>query len=383
MTIETPARPDQTTQDLDALIAEARRRARRRRVGYAAAIGVLLAIAAVVVFVGGEDTRQAPDEGNARPGALAGGSDVLFARAVVDSREAVFEIDLRADKVKRLRIPASCGDTPSCLISTGGELIVSSVGRTTTYNPAASTQVARIGNGWITVPSARDGRLWLGILARGKLGGPHRRGLSQVREVNLAGKVIRSMRPPDGRWPLGAVTPGLLFQYPGTLRLWSLAERRLTLRIPGAFPIDTSESLVASCGDPCRGAVVTDTRTQESIRIAPPAGYRWVGGYDGGFSPDGSHLALPIARAGEGLESSPGLAVINVSTRAVHVIPGSDEVDPIYGAMTWSSDGGRLFFATDDGAVMSYSLGSDRLTAHAAFDANDLILQIVSLRPHE
>lgn len=376
MTVETPARPDQMSQELEALIAEARRRARRRRFGYAAAAGVLLVIAAIVLLGGGEDTRQTSDSGNGRPSPTTVQSDVLFVRAVVDSSEAIFELDPATGRLTRLRIRASCGDTPFCLISTGGELIVSSARRTTTYDPAAPTgeRTARIGKGWITIPSTTDGRVWLGMLARGKLGGVHRRGLSAVREVDLKGNVGQSMRPPNGSWPVGAVARGLLFQYPRSLRLWSLEERRFTLRIPGAFPIDTSGTIVASCGDPCREASLTDTRTGTGARIPPPDGYRWMGGYEGAFSPDGSHLALPIAH---------GLAVVDTETRQARVIPGSDEVAGTYGAMAWSSDGERLFFAGDDGSVRSYRLGSDDVVASPAVDSDDLILQMVSVRPHE
>jgi hypothetical protein len=394
MTVEAPARPDQTAREVEALMEEARRRARRRRLGYAAgAVALLLVIAGALLLSGGEDADHAQDEGSARPSAAAEQRDVLFVRAVVESRgvvaidEGVFAIDLSTGEVKRLHVRVSCGDTPFCLISTGGELVISSVGRTTTYNPAAPgrARAARLGNGWITIPSTDDGHVWLGILARGKLGGPHRRGLSAVREIDLEGNVVQSIRPPEGMWPVGAVAPGLLFQYPRSLRLWSLEERGFTLRIPGAFPMDTSGSLVASCSDDCPTALLTDTRTGESTRIAPPGGYRWIGGYDGAFSPSGSHLALPIARVGEGPRSSrtERLAVVDIETLDARVIPGSAEAEPIYRAMAWSSAGDRLFFTGDDGTVLSYRLGSDSLTAHAKFDSDDVILQMVSVRPRD
>jgi hypothetical protein len=270
-------------------------------------------------------------------------------------------------------------------ISTGGELVISSVGRTTAYNPAASgrPQAARVGNGWITVPSANDGRVWLGILARGKLGGPHRRGLREVREIDLEGHVVQSVRPPEGEWPVGAVASGLLFQHGRSLRLWSLEEREFTLRMPGAYSADTSERLVASCGDGCPKTVLTDTRTGHTTRIAPPSGYRWIGGDAGAFSPDGSHVALPIVPVGKGPDSSGTLAVIDIQTRDASVIPGSAEGDPFYRAMAWSSEGDRLFFVRDDGTVMSYRVGSDDASTHARLDSDDVILQMVSVRPRD
>lgn len=385
MTVEAPARSDPTSRELEALIEEARRRARRRRFGYAAgAVALLLAVAGMLLL-GGEDAEQPRDHGSARSSAAPERSDVLFVRAVVDSREGIFEVDSTTGRIKRLRLRVNCGDTPSCLISTGGELVISSVGRTTAYQPAAAGRAAtaQLGNGWITVPSKDEGRVWLGILARGERGGPHRRGLSTVREIDLDGNVVQSMRPPEGAWPVAAVESGLLFRDARGLRLWSLEERGFTIRVPGAFPADTFGSLVASCGDACPKTLLTDTDTGKTTRVAPTGGYRWIGGYDGAFSPDGSHLALPIARVGEGRRSPrmEGLAVVDIQTRDARVVPGSAEADRTYRAMAWSSDGDRLFFVGDDGTIVSYRVGTDGLTAHASFDSNDTILQMVSVRP--
>ncbi len=340
---------------------------------------MLLAIGgALVLLGGGEDADQAGDEPNARSSSTAGAPDVLFVRAIVDSREGVFAIDTSSGEIKRVHVRASCGDTPFCLISTGGELVISSVGRTTTYSPAAPARdrTARVGNGWITIPSTTNGHVWLGILASGKLGGPHRRGLSAVREVDLRGHVLQSMRPPEGMWPVGAVEAGLLFQYRNGIRLWSLEERGFTKRFPGAVsPTAISENLVASRGDHGSEFRLTDASTGEVSRISPPSGYRWLG-YEGAFSPDGSRLALSIARGGEKT-----LAVVDTRTLDAQVIPDSAEVDPIYAPKAWSSDGDRLFFVRDDGAVMSYRVGSDSLTTHAKFGSNDVVLQMVSVGP--
>ena len=393
MTVEAPARPDQTARELEALMEEARRRARRRRFGYAAgAMALLLAVAGVLLLGGGEDADRARDGATTQSSAAADKRDVLFARAIVDSHEGVvydegvFAIDVSTGEVKRLRVRMSCGDTPFCLISTGGELVISSVGRTTTYNPAAPGRAgaARLGNGWITIPSATDGHVWLGILARGRLGSPHRRGLRAVREIDLEGNVVQRMRPPEGKWPLAAVESGLLFEYGRSMRLWSLEDGGFTMRIPGVFPAATSESLVASRGDHGSEFLLTDTRTGEIARVAPPAGYRWIG-YQGAFTPDGSHLALSIVRVGDGPRSSrtQTLAVIDIRTLDARVIPESTEVDPIYAPMAWSSKGDRAFFVAEDGTIMSYRVGSDSLAAHAKFASDDVIMQMVSVRPRD
>ena len=379
MTVEAPARPDRTTQELDALIEEARRRARRRRIGYAAGlIALLLAIGgALLLLGGGDDANKVGDELNTRSSVPGEEEGVLFARAIADSREGVFAIDIRSGEIKRLHVRASCGDTPFCLISTGGKLVISSVGRTTTYNPAGPVRdrAARVGRGWITIPSTTNGHVWLGMLAHGELGGPQRRGLSAVREVDLEGHVLQGMRPPEGMWPVGAVDAGLLFQYRRGIRLWSLEERGFTTRFPGAVvPAAISGDLVASRGDHGSEFRLTDTRTGEVSRIPPPSGYRWLG-YEGAFSPDGAHLALSVRGP------SRTLAVVDVRTLGAQVIPGSPEVDPISAPKAWSSNGDRLFFVRDDGTVMSYRVGSDSLTAHAKFKPSDIVLQMVSVGP--
>src|SRR5918992_227325 len=132
MTVEAPDRSDHTSRELEALIEEARRRARRRRFGYAAgALALLLVVAGLLLLGGGEDADHAGVEGDGRSSPAAEQSDVLFVRAVVDSHEGsvfdegVFAINVATGKVERLRLPFNCGDTPFCLISTGGELVIS------------------------------------------------------------------------------------------------------------------------------------------------------------------------------------------------------------------------------------------------------------------
>src|SRR5688572_13744788 len=130
MTVEAPARPDETTRELEALMVEARRRARRRRFGYAAGAMAAVLVIAGILRIGGEDADPRPGEQNAPSSAATAQPDLLFARGIVDSREALYEIDLTTGEVERVRLRMSCGDTPFCLISTGGELVISSVGRT-------------------------------------------------------------------------------------------------------------------------------------------------------------------------------------------------------------------------------------------------------------
>lgn len=256
--------------------------------------------------------------------------------------------------VEHSKLPVGCGDTPHCLIPSGTNLIVSGVGRTVTFGEGKSrNKTNRVGNGWITVPAQEPNAVWLGILAKGENRG---RGLSAVREVDLDGNVIRSIRPPDGRWPMESTDEGLLFQIGNGLRLWSFDEKRLTEHIPGPFPADTHGSLVASCGDPCKAMAITDLQSGSTDRIAPPQGFEWASSYQGSFSPDGTKIALPISR---GDRSNQSLALVDVATGEASLIPRSG-LEPWYQAITWSSDGSRLYWSTADGALKAYDPAEDR-----------------------
>lgn len=375
LAVATPPIPD----DAEALFEEARQRARRRRWHIAATlvalatVGVLLVVALLAHDRGDHGSGSA---GTARPPAAGAGGDLLFMRVLPDDR--LVRVDPRSGHVRVVPIQLACGDALFCLIATGRQLIISDPGRTLAYAPSASDNPhpAQVGNGWITVPSQTPGTVWLGILE------PHQdryhRRISAVREVDLDGHVLRSMRPPGGRWPVEAVEDGLLFQAGDHLRLWSFTTHRFTTRLPGAFPADAAGSTVASCQDPCRAYTVTDLRTGNAQRIAPPAGYHWTGGYEGQFSPDATHLALPITDTASQVRAD-ALALVNLASRTVRVIPGSEAVEPIYRPMTWSTSGQRLFFTTRTGAVRAYTPGATRSTTIAQLPSHARAMQIVAV----
>jgi hypothetical protein len=293
-------------------------------------------------------------------------------------------VDPADGDAKALALPIGCGDTPFCLISAGEKLVISSVGDTQVFDPARleRPRSRHLGRGWITVPSQRPGRVWLGILANGKLGGPHTRGLQAVREVDLRGRVVRSMRPPGGKWPVQAVRGGLLFQGDERLRFWSFAERRFTMNIVGPFPAAAHGNVVASCGEPCQELVITDVRSEEVARIPPPTGYAFIATYEGAFSPDGSMLAVPAVRrvAGNGPANTRGreaLAVIDVAGESARIVAGRER-DDVYAAMTWSSASDELFFAGDGGWILSHEVESEAVSrlVKLPLRAGGLILEI-------
>ena len=333
------------------------------------------AVLVALVANGNGDHASGPAAA-ARPAGPGTGRDLLFMRVLPDDR--LLRLEPRSGDVRRLPIRLSCGDTPFCLIATGKHLVISNGERTLAYTPSASNKAhpTQIGKGWITLPDQDPDAVWLGILHRSD--NPHEARLSAVREVDLDGHVLRSMRPPHGRYPVEAVNDGLLFQQGNHLRLWSFATRRFTTRLPGAFPADTAGSTVASCQDPCRTYTITDLRTGGAQHIAPPVGYHWTGGYDGQFSPDATLLVLPIANT-----ASPGradaLALVNLASGTARGIPGSHTVEPTYRAMTWSTTGRQLFFSTRTGAIRAYTTRANRSTTIAQLPSHTRAMQIVAV----
>jgi hypothetical protein len=361
--VQAPPRPPDRDELEDALIEEARRRARRRRRSYAAVVALALLVGAGLYLAfgnnggGGSGSRGGPS-----PGGATRFADALFVDA--GPSDHLIAVDTHTGRARTLPIRLDCGDAEFCLVASGGELVIGSVGRTHVYDPSrpGPPRGRRLGRGWIVIPSATDGRIWLGLLER-----PTRRArkLRTVREETVGGRVTQSVRPPGEDWPANSVKAGLLFQSPHGLRLWDPRTQSFTRRLPGPFPVDTHDNLVASCGEPCPRFDLTNVRTGTVTRVKPPIGYSFRAGYDGAFSPDGSLLALPVvADRGPGPPRHGGgwaMALVGVRTGMARVIKRST-LDPDYQAMSWSASGGRLFFGAAGGRIIAYRLGSQGAT---------------------
>jgi hypothetical protein len=321
----------------------------------------VLTVLVAVILVGCGGGGGADRGGGGGAGGNARAPGALFVETTTSDR--LIAVDIHTGRPRTLPIRLDCGDAEFCLVPSGGRLVIGSVGRTYVDDPAAPGHPRRhrIGSGWIVIPSANDGRIWLGLLNE------TRRKLRAVREETVNGRVTQSVRPPGGDWPARIMRAGFLFQTARALRLWDPKTRQVTFRVPGSFPVDTYGNLVAWCGEPCPRFDITDVRTGTTTRVPPPAGFAFRAGYDGALSPDGSLLAVPVAADRRRPHANHGglsMALVDVARGTARVIKGAT-VDPVYHAVSWSPSGDRLFFGAGGGRIMAYDPGASRATVLA------------------
>jgi len=183
--------------------------------------------------------------------------------------------------------------------------------------------------------------------------------------MTVRGRVKRRVlvQPPCRGAVVAAVDRALLCQdrADGLLAI-AVSSGKVRARLPGAFPFGTHGSVVASCDSACRRVEVADLATGRRSAVAPPKGARYVGGYDGAFSPDGAVLAVPVATRNHDAEHGPPgslqVALVDLTRNSARLIAGS-RLAADYRKLTWSS-GRELFFGSGRGRIMSYRVGWPR-----------------------
>jgi hypothetical protein len=338
---------------------------------YVATILALLAV--VIAGCGGEATDPGKPARSGTTlfldGPAAGGTDRLVA------------LDVRTGRSHTLPVGAGDEDAYSdSLVATGGKLVISSVGHTNAYDPngPAGNRQEEIGGGWLIVPSATDGRVWLALRDhrnKSRAVWPDLK-MREAREETVGGRLIQIARAPGidwwpggiGNFPEGAVKAGLVFATDEGLRIWSPKKQKVTARVRGRTPllVDTHDNLVAWSPASGRKFPISNARTGKTTRVKPPAGSSFQAGYDGAFSPDGSLLALPVVPTqdlrptGDPRDGARwSMALVNVESSTAVVIKGST-LDSDYHRMTWSPSGSQLVFSAGRGRIMAYRRGAPR-----------------------
>jgi hypothetical protein len=325
-----------------ALFEEARRRARRRRRRSALGVAaVLLGAVAAVLARGSSESDRAPATREPAPAPAPTAPTRLFAQ-LLTSTEPVVMVDPATGAVRDLKLPTSGGDWLERLYVTGGRLVWA-VGDTTKSIGARGHGRARdLGRG-AYLPSATPGRVWI-------LG--ERRSLT---EITVRGHVTFRGTIPDtcGGALVATARGALLCQARHADALVAVEPRtgRVVRRVRGTFPLATHGSVVASCTSVCHALGLTDVESGRQISIAPPSRYRFPGGYDGAFSPDGAWIAVAVKATG----GPARVALIDIRAGRARVLPRS-RLAADYRKFAWSASG-ELFFPSPGGRLMAYTPG--------------------------
>src|SRR5687768_6063962 len=112
----------------------------------------------------------------------------------------------------------------------------------------------------------------------------------------MAWVTVAPTAPPNGRWPVAAVSAGLLFERrAGGLELWDPTSGRIVRRIAGASTGPTYRNLLAWCNAD-QQLHITDVAGGTAVAtVAPPSGFRAFGCQGGAFAPVGLTLAVPVS----------------------------------------------------------------------------------------
>jgi hypothetical protein len=354
------ARIQPAPDGLDKTLRLVRRRERNRRAG-AVAVGLLLlpglALGGWLAFRSGPQPSVPPPAATSGP--VAGRGEP---RLVLAGDQELWVVDVAAGTVRHRRLPQlSPGDPPYRIVRRGDKLVLWSY-QTLTLDPSSATAQPRtlVRDSWIFIPSAAPDRIWVGILD--PTSPESERRLAAVREVAVDGRVtVADIRPPEGRWPVAAISSALVFQSQGSgagggqLELWSPRTGRVLRRLPGDYPVASHGDLLAWCRQSCARLQVTNVATGRQVQVRPPAGASGFAPEKGVFSPDGKLLAVPV-RAGPTWQ----LALVDVGAKTATRIKGAAvQQDDVF--VDWSASGETVFLAggrRGEQRIFAYRLGT-------------------------
>ena len=187
-----------TPAPFDDLQKRVARRARRRRVG-AGVVGVIVAAAVIAgAWAAGREGDGSTVPVN--PGADAP-ADLLF---LAGDGEA-WVVDPARETARHLSMPElPPGDAPYRVVRRD-DVLVAWAYRTLVLRPSADSVSSDVlvPDSLFFIPSSSPDRVWVGIVDEAQDDGR----LTAVREVSIDGQVtVPDTRPPDGAWPVAAVT---------------------------------------------------------------------------------------------------------------------------------------------------------------------------------
>ena len=241
------------------------------------------------------------------------------------------------------------GDPPHMILARGRRIVMG----------------APFGDRAFFLPSARPDRVWVvDLRPDGDVLG--------VREVTVDGETtVPATRPPTRRWPVGAVADGLLLPTDDGVEVWNPQAHRVVrrLRVEPGLTGPVSAGTVTACEDPCAQLQLVDAHTGAARMVRAPA-HLVFDPWSGAFSPSGDLLAVGARAIGDPETTPRRLALIDVRSGRVAVVPGS-EAPPGYTLLAWSASGRYVFMTGGDRGkrrvIVGYRLGTrhaERLDVH-------------------
>ncbi|HLF43566.1 MAG TPA: SigE family RNA polymerase sigma factor [Acidimicrobiia bacterium] len=263
-----------------------------------------------------------------------------------DTQLTVVDVDSAVVTVHEIPEMAP-GDPPYRVVSRGDRLVF--YGGTETgpavyaLDPRESLTPVLIDEAWFFVPSADEDRVWLAILD--PTSPDTVRALESVREVTVDGTVITDVPSPGGRWPVGALAAGLLFQGDSNLEVWDPVTQSLVENLPAPFPVAMWHNRIAICGS-CSQLELFDLDADTHFVVDAPVESMRFHGYGGAFSPDGRSIAVPTHPNAAPITADTPVAVtlIEFGNGSTRIVPGSQQDQQSYPQVAWSPDGEWVFF---------------------------------------
>jgi|GEM_PF-1992583 len=266
-----------------------------------------------------------------------------------DQHLTVVEVDART-VVSHQMPELAPGDPPYRLVRRGDRLVF--YGKTSVgpalygLDPSMALSPTLIADdAWFFVPAAAEDRVWIAVL---DLSSPDTvRGLESLREITVDGAVTtRDVPPPDGRWPVAALTEGLVFQNEQDLGIWDPDGQAFVATLPGVFPVASMGNRMISCAIACGELNLIDLESETQRVVDLPLGVVSINGYGGAFSPNGRYAAAvglvtygPITR-----DTRAVIVLVDFEEGTASVVPGAISANPFgYPQVAWNVEGDWLF----------------------------------------
>jgi hypothetical protein len=366
-------------QEAQLLFKEARQRRRRLRMVRSIFVVAVVAAAVVLAFelhvISGPGSRSHPLDSQPPP-ASGNHSGATLVYAYSDLR--VMNADTGASR--SLPLPAHQGGSSDLsMVRIGSSLLLNRGNTAWLYGSGLNGPPVNLGPSLRVIPGPTANEAWIWSDPCGATVGcsSDDDGLQQgeLRLVDSSGNQVGSpiSLPADATWfPTGdVVNAGLVLAVasigPDAEEIWNPITNHVVRILHGADVLASSGDLVAwTTGKACLPLCTvhfTDVQTGFQQTLHLPSD---VTSTDrGAFSPNGSTFALPV-----GIGGSPGthpgaVALMDLRTQAVRVLPGTEQaLGPTYGPQVvfWSSRG-WLFVAVAGGThVLSWQPGYQRAT---------------------